>query len=137
MNMIKLSMSLNDLTFNSNCFFTTIKGNVYKPYPIMDTEGIIKTIESIANRVTKFERCMSLVEEDGFKLIVGFLPEYGKLLFYSNKWNDRYYCDMTSTDLFSFENDGFADTFTYNKSNALVDLYNECALNSFENQVEQ
>ena len=137
MNMIKLSMSLNDLMFNSNCFFTTINGNVYRPYPIMEQEGIIKTIESIANRVTTFERCMSLVKEDGFKLIVGFLPEYGKLLFYSNKCNDRYYCDMTSTDLFSFENDGFADTFTYNKSNALIDLYNECALNSFENQVEQ
>ena len=135
--MIKLSMSLNDLMFNDNCLFTSSNGNVYIPYPIMDQKGIIKTIESIVNRVTTFERCMSLVEEDGFKLIVGFLPEYGKLLFYSNKWYDRYYCDMTSTDLFSFENDGFANKFTYNRSNALVDLYNECALNSFENQVEQ
>ena len=135
--MIKLSMSLNDLTFNNNCLLTSDNGNVYKPYPIMDTECIIKTIESIVNRVTTFEHCMSLVEEDEFKLIVGFLPEYGKLLFYSNKWYDRYYCDMKSDNLFSFENDGFANKFTYNRSNALVDLYNECALNSFENQVEQ
>ena len=135
--MIKLSMSLNDLTFNSNCLLIGGNGNVYKPYPMMESNGILKTIENIINRINDLSRCMSLVEENNSKFVVGFLPEYGKLLFYSTEWSDRYYCDMTSTDLFSFENDGFADKFTYNKSNALVDLYNECALNSFENQVEQ
>lgn len=119
MKKITLSIAIQDLNFVSKAQLVSQAGMVYHPYNILSKDGGINIIEDILNNAKSLSRTMS-VEQNGAKLVIGLLPEFGKCVFYT-KFNERYYCNMKSTIMFDFENNGFTDGWTYDITNSMLD----------------
>ena len=113
MKRIKLSHSLEDMSFMSRAELVSPKGHSYKAYPQFDS--VLGIIEDILNDAKELYRTMKVTNENAPTLHIGLLPEYGKCVFFTEK-TDRFYCDLKSNEIFSFENDGFTEKWSYFKN---------------------
>lgn len=111
---IRLSLSYSDLNPSSESAIVSKKtGNKYIPFRNEFKNSIIEVIEKVFNELQFFSNRSNKLKIEGKIIQIGFLPEFGKCVFFQKGETQRWYVDMHTNFIFDFDGDGFIDNFTY------------------------
>ena len=111
---IRLSLSYSDLNPGSDSAIISKKtGNTYRPFRNSFENSIVDVIEKTFNALQFFSHRSNKLKIEGKTIQIGFIPEFGKCVFFQKGETQRWYVDMHANFIFDFDGDGFINDFIY------------------------